>query len=405
MPSLSTKREVEFHKLAALSASEDDPHPRVQGVLLSDEIQYYVSNHNLISPFDRRNLKPAAYELTLGDEYFLSGEFLTLDASSDSNSRVVIPPFQVAVLKTTELLCIPRYLIARWNIRVKHAYSGLLWVGGPQVDPGYVGHLFCPIYNLSDREVTLHMGDAIAVIDFVKTTPFDRTKSEQELVRYQHPLKRVVMEDYGIDDLRSALFTKAGEQLLDFSEEIRDQRVRFTTYTQISFAMFALLIGLVAIISRTNAENLSFSAAFLGAATIAISVAALLIAFFSHVGRRVGRLVYELYGRIMGSRAREAMRFLRRAWWAGIATSTLLSLGGGYVVYVMIEPVFRDLREQHVLTKTDLEGLNSTMSADIRQLSGRLTRLEEGHTATLDDLQNLKTTLEKEIQAIRSGTK
>jgi hypothetical protein len=99
------------------------------------------------------------------------------------------------------------------------------------------------------------------------------------------------------------------------------------------------------------------------------------------------------------------MRFLRRAWWAGIATSTLLSLGGGYVVYVMIEPVFRDLREQHVLTKTDLEGLNSTMSADIRQLSGRLTRLEEGRTATLDDLQNLKTTLEKEIQAIRSGTK
>src|SRR6266478_8273938 len=113
MPSLSAKREVEFQKLAALIASEDDSHPNVQGVLLSDEIQFYVNKHNLISPFDRRNLKPAAYELTLGDEYFLSGEFLTLDAVSDSRSKVVIPPFQVAVLKTTEILCIPRYIIAR----------------------------------------------------------------------------------------------------------------------------------------------------------------------------------------------------------------------------------------------------------------------------------------------------
>ena len=127
MPSLSQKREAELHKLAELPPSEDDPHKNVHGVLLRDEIQFYVRHCHLITPFDPKNLKPAGYELTVGDEYFISGEFLTLDADSDQRNKVVIPPFQVAVLKTAEVLCIPRYLIARWNIRVRHAYSGLLW--------------------------------------------------------------------------------------------------------------------------------------------------------------------------------------------------------------------------------------------------------------------------------------
>jgi deoxycytidine triphosphate deaminase len=161
MVSLAEKHALERAKRAKLESSARDPHSNIHGVLLSDEIELYVQNCNLIDPFDRANLKPAAYELTVGDEYFISGEFLTLESAGKENSKIIIPPFEVAVLKTTELLCLPRYLIGRWNIRVKHAYSGLLWVGGPQVDPGYVGFLFCPIYNLSDKPVTLNVGDRL----------------------------------------------------------------------------------------------------------------------------------------------------------------------------------------------------------------------------------------------------
>jgi deoxycytidine triphosphate deaminase len=174
MPSLAKKRAALEAILRMRPPSEIDPHSDVHGVLLSDEIAFYAENHQLISPFDRVNLKPAGYELTIGDEYFLSGEFLTLDSSADENNKIIIPPFEVAVIKTAEILCLPRYLIARWNIRVKYAYSGLLWVGGPQVDPGWVGHLFCPIYNLSDKPVTLRAGDPIALMDFVKTTPYNK---------------------------------------------------------------------------------------------------------------------------------------------------------------------------------------------------------------------------------------
>jgi deoxycytidine triphosphate deaminase len=240
MPSHSQKRHAERLELRSTPPSETDPHPNVTGVLLSDEIIYYADNHNLIRPFNRDNLKPAGYELTIGDEYYSSGAFFELDASDPDKQTIRIPPFDVAVLKTTEIICMPRYMIARWNIRVKHAYSGLLWVGGPQVDAGYVGHLFCPIYNLSDKPVTLHVGDPIAVIDFIKTTHFDPAKPETELKRYPWPPKRLFLEDYGIDDLRSALFTTAGQKLAEFEEQIKNLESRFIVFTQLSFAIFAL---------------------------------------------------------------------------------------------------------------------------------------------------------------------
>jgi deoxycytidine triphosphate deaminase len=403
MPSLTKKREAELAKLKKLTPSEDDPHKDLHGVLLSDEIAFYANNHKLITPFDLGNLKPAAYELTIGDEYFLSGEFLTLNSDSDEHNKIRIPPFEVAVLKTAEIICLPRYLIARWNIRVRHAYSGLLWVGGPQVDPGYVGHLFCPIYNLSDKEVTLHVGEPIAVIDFVKTTPFE--KGSPDLEMYPFPPKRLILEDYGIYELRSALFTRAGAKLAEFEEEIKNLEARFITFTQISFAIFALVIALVATSSKLGAENVSLGAAVSGAGTVAISTAAILIAIFSYVHWRVGRLVYEQYGRVMGNRAENARRFLRRAWLMGLGICMVVALAGGWGLYQLVEPFFQDVRQQRVLTKSDLDGLRSTVSSRIDELLERIERVERGRTATRDDLEKLRGALEQEIQALKSGAK
>jgi deoxycytidine triphosphate deaminase len=168
MPTVADKRATLLERLNQLKPLDEDPFPDVHGVLLSDQIEYYATYANLITPFARSNLKPAAYELTIGDEYFIGGEYVKLGAGE---STISILPFQVVVIKTNEIVCLPRFIIGRWNIRVKHAYAGLLWVGGPQVDPGYVGHLFCPIYNLSDKPVTLLVDDAIAVIDFCEDDP------------------------------------------------------------------------------------------------------------------------------------------------------------------------------------------------------------------------------------------
>jgi len=75
MPSLSEKRSAEKRRLESLKLQIIDPHPDVHGALLSDEIIFYAEYYDLINPFNRENLKPAGYELSVGNEYFLSGEF------------------------------------------------------------------------------------------------------------------------------------------------------------------------------------------------------------------------------------------------------------------------------------------------------------------------------------------
>jgi len=141
-------------------------------VLLSDEISFYSKQkgHPLIHPFEPKNLKPARYKLRLGEDCRVGDEQYWLN---EEKPDLVIPPYELAVISTLETLNLPRFLIGRWDLKVKRVYEGLLWVGGPQVDPGYRGKLFCPLYNLSNKTIRLRYGDTIATIDFIRTTPYN----------------------------------------------------------------------------------------------------------------------------------------------------------------------------------------------------------------------------------------
>jgi deoxycytidine triphosphate deaminase len=402
MPSLAKKRQEVLDRIKASPPFEYDPHPDVQGVLLSDEIRFYAKHCRLLKPFDQRNLKPAGYELTIGDEYFLAGEFKTLRSDGGGRrARIVIPPFEVAVIKTTEFLCLPRYMIARWNIRVRHAYSGLLWVGGPQVDPGYVGHLFCPLYNLSDKPVILYQDDQIAVIDFVKTSRFDRHDRTEKTVRYNFPPSRWILEDFNIDSLRSGLFATVGTKLIEVEDDIRSIGIRFSTYTQMSFAIFALVISSIAILSRANFENIAFGSAFWGSATISIALGSILFAIFSYLNSRVGSLFYKRYSLFMGQAPIFARRYLRRMWWLGLCICLGLASIGGWELYRVTEPQFEEFRRQQLTSQADIQDLRSSMSSTLDKLSNRVNGIELNRSATIDDLNQLKRSLEQELQSAK----
>ncbi len=265
-----TRREKEEEELKRLIAKrpKDDTKYEFTGVLLNDAIERCAKDFELISPFSPEHLKPANYKLRIGDEYAIGGQIKQLSDKPGQN-EITIEPFDVAVIKTLETLNMPRFLIARWNIRVQLAYEGLLWVGGPQVDAGYVGHLFCPIYNLSDKPVTLKYGDYIAVIDFIKTSTFTEGKSLNYPGTLDVPSlpELILFEDYKPQNLKSALATRVVSQLRDFNHKLEkltnnvEERMsavqgRIDSFVSLTFAVVALLFAAVTLFfGKPNEPN------------------------------------------------------------------------------------------------------------------------------------------------------
>ena len=226
------------HNLNGWNSLEDDQRYPSWGswtgaVLLNDEIARYANDptYRLITPFDPKHLKPARYQLHLGDEARIGGKKQRIEA----DKPLVIQPHQVAIVRTLEHLNIPRFLIARWNLTVDRVYEGLLWVGALQVDPGWVGYLPCPLYNLSDEEVVLHHGDKLFTIDFVRTTPF---RPERGCIRYH--------QDFAVNPALSFFDRKV---LRSGPYQALSQLAELRNFRQFAGAALAVLFTLLAAVT------------------------------------------------------------------------------------------------------------------------------------------------------------
>lgn len=270
------RRQREVERLQALPDIPFDP-TRPTGVLLADEIERYATQYKMIDPFDAGKLTGARYELSVGDIYSIGGKTHTLTDEPGKN-EIVIKPFEVVIVQTLERLNMPRFVIARWNVRIKWAYEGLLWVGAPQVDAGYRGFLDCPLYNLSDKPVRLHRGEEIAVMDFVTTTP--PTARSEELA--YKPLKRtrILFEDYQPERLQSALATQAKEKIEVLEKRIDElQRTVNTSVGVILTAIGILVAALALFVSKQLPDWVYAFSPSMAVATIALIMS--LVSFIS----------------------------------------------------------------------------------------------------------------------------
>lgn len=261
----------QFHEV------KQDTKGGLPGVLSTREIRKYVEEFKLICPFQEKNLRGASYDLSLGDQYALQGKKgKLLDEAPDNELK--IPPFQVAIIKTKEILNMPCFLIGRWNIRVRKAYEGLLWVGGPQIDPNWRGHLFCPIYNLSDEDVILEKGEPIATVDFVRTTDFD-PKFEAEYWIFPRETAKKTIDDYNWR-LKSALFTKVQERM----DDIEKKASRAETLSSISLGVIAIMFTALGILV-TSTANLKDAPPIWVYFSVALSVFAILLSLRGWIGK------------------------------------------------------------------------------------------------------------------------
>lgn len=252
-------------------------------VLLSDEIRYFAmsddipKDQRLIDPFEPKRLRTASYQLTLGNQVHVGGMHHVLKDSKP----LILKPHQVAVVSTREVLRIPRFLVARWSIRVRKIYEGLLWTGGLQVDPGWVGQLFCPIYNLAEREVELWPEEGMFTIDFIRTTPltveYNRMRQSDEFEKTWFVPEFRTLAEHDSNRLHSAPY----EALKDLSELTRFRELALGAVALI-FVVLGVMVAALGVLAARPVVNPG--APLLSAwpmTALLVSVAALVISFFS----------------------------------------------------------------------------------------------------------------------------
>jgi len=146
--------------------------PSRKGMLLSNQIEWFCGRGVLIEGgYSADSVRPASYTLTIGPDYVDStGHIRKL--SKEKESFFYMEPNSIVYVSTAESLNLPFYIAARFNLRVKWVYRGILLGTGPQVEPGFRGHLSCPLFNLTDQAVRIKLGDEFATIDFERTTDF-----------------------------------------------------------------------------------------------------------------------------------------------------------------------------------------------------------------------------------------
>ncbi|MFH1884719.1 MAG: hypothetical protein ABIL62_18630 [Planctomycetota bacterium] len=186
-------------------------------VLLSDQIAYYVEKVNMISPFDPEAIRPASYVLHVGSEYYID----ETPSKLNEGEEIIIPENGLVYVQTREWLNIAYYLIARYNLEVRQLYRGFLLDDGLQIDPGYHGHFYCPIHNLTNQEKKLKYGDRFVVIDFIRTSPFKTTQGIDlnSIDKEKDLLEKDIL---GICGKPIALFAKGREELIHKDRKVHD---------------------------------------------------------------------------------------------------------------------------------------------------------------------------------------
>lgn len=150
---------------------EHDPFPEVGDTLLNSvDIVKYCMTTGMITPFRIEEVKGVTYTCHFSGKYFYwDGKADSLEKKTEADSpELLLRPNSITYLEIEELFRVPEYLIIRYNLQVNHVYKGLLLGTGPIVDPGFVGHLYIPLHNLTSNEYLVKQGAPLITLEFTK---------------------------------------------------------------------------------------------------------------------------------------------------------------------------------------------------------------------------------------------
>ena len=124
----------------------------------------------LIDPFDQSRIENCAYELSMGDQSYVT-------SSDDNQTRVCVRldegvlvnilPGQLAHLLIHECVAIPDDAVGLLSMKSKFKMSGLVNVSGFHVDPGYEGRLVFAVFNAGSVPIVVKQQEPVFLLWYV----------------------------------------------------------------------------------------------------------------------------------------------------------------------------------------------------------------------------------------------
>jgi len=129
-----------------------------------------LASGHVITPFNPDCIKNGSYELSLGDQVFLTDSTPRKIRSLKDGDKIEVKPGQFALLMTHEVVNIPKESIAFISIKAGVKFKGLVNVSGFHVDPGFHGKLLFSVYNAGPSNIILSKGTPYFPIWFANLT-------------------------------------------------------------------------------------------------------------------------------------------------------------------------------------------------------------------------------------------
>jgi deoxycytidine triphosphate deaminase len=228
---LYTITNIDTHKTVELLRSMWE-YRKTGGVLPKRLIQLMIESGVLLENADVQNITGAAYDLSLGDEYYYGGKIKTL---TDKEPFILIEPYDYAIVTSKEIAYFPKDIIGRFGLSVSLFCQGIILSNGPQVDPGFRGRLFCLLFNTSNASVFLKRGQHYATFEFHKliepTTPYLGKYQGKEKIVYYLPS----------NTMRGAI-NELKKELETFRRESRNLQAIFLGVISLILAIIAILL-------------------------------------------------------------------------------------------------------------------------------------------------------------------
>lgn len=204
------------------------------GLLIEKDIRCLIGGGALIRGGNPEHIRPASYDLSIGDQIWCLGKLTRLDAGSPQFS---IPPYSYAIVSARETAALPPFVAGRFDLKVSLFFGGAILSNGPQVDPGYKGALFCMIFNGTGRPKTIVRNLHFATIEFSTTTHL--TKAYGQQYQLEERLEKFMSED--------ALGGVGGNIMELFAEQVRGLQTQLDRLNGWFWGVVAVLVGVLAL--------------------------------------------------------------------------------------------------------------------------------------------------------------